>query len=118
MVNRSSWGMRASHGPMGVAVGVGEGDGVMVGVTVGSSVAVGSWTTGVALATAVPSFTVGGGRVGTAVANPVGAAVGRGGREAAVFSPQPVNKNRPKMVPSQSVRCFFIAADCTKSREK
>lgn len=111
MVNKSSLGMRSVQGPMGVAVGVfvGVAVAVGVGVSVGSNVRVGRRATGVA------ASMEGGGRVGTAVARPVGIKVGSGGRDAAVSSPQPVNKSRLTMMPSQIVTKFLIAPNCIKS---
>ncbi len=93
---------------MGVAVGVGDGVAVGIGVAVGSGVLPGSW------ATVVAASMEGGGRVGTAVANPVGARVGSGGRDAAVSKPQPVNPHNPTIIPSQIVTYFLIAPNCIK----
>ncbi|MCB8941170.1 MAG: hypothetical protein H6655_22395 [Ardenticatenaceae bacterium] len=106
-MNRSSCGIRASHGPMGVAVGVGDGVtvGEAVAVAVGSGVLVGCW------ATAVSPSTDGGGKVGVSTGKPVGTSVGKGGGNTAVSNPQPANKN----VPKQSSKNLFIAPDCTKS---
>lgn len=98
---------------MGVAVGVGDGVAVDVGVgvSVGSGVWVGSWATGVA------ASMEGGGKVETAVAKPVGIKVGSGGKDAAVSIPQPVNKSKPTIMPSQIVTNFLIAPNCIKTTQ-
>jgi hypothetical protein len=111
MVNKSSLGIRPVQGPMGVAVGVGDGVAVDVGIgmVVDSGVWLGSWET------IVVASMEGGGMVGTAVAKPVGAKVGGGGRDTAVSRPQPTNKSTPTITPSPIVTDFLIAPNCIKS---
>ncbi len=97
---------------MGVAVGVDDGVTVIVGA--GVVVTVGVWV-GSGDTVGVAALTEGGGRLGTAVAKPVGTSVGRGGSETAVSRPQPVNANNATSAPSQIVINFFIRPNCIKT---
>jgi hypothetical protein len=99
---------------MGVAVGVGDGVAVAVGVSDEIAVGSGNWTG--SWATEVAASMEGGGSVGTAVAKPVGARVGSGGKDTAVSRPQPVSPNSPAKIISQMAASIFIAGELYQTR--